>query len=368
MRSAPLREDEEASALVGGESHALAVTNDVVAAEGAAPGIGESEYRATSAVAMLYRDDAPPTEVEPHELPELIAADENCVWVDLNAFTRTRLEEFGHLLDLAAPAVDAAIAGWERPQLFAFAGQFFVTVTVPSLKPGDRKVHAAELDLFVGNNFLVSAHHTDLPFIERVRVRAQQSPQLVRLDSAFLLYLILDELLSYYEELREQIEAEIELMEERALQDLSEQFLADLIHFKRYVYAFQGVAEQHRSLFAAFFRPDFTFVEQGVEGYFRDLERRLAHLLAALASARDAVTGAFDIYVSHVSFRTNNIIKVLTIVSTVLFSASVIVAVFGTNFRGESALYGPGGFVAMLLIIVLVTGGILAVFRRWGWL
>jgi magnesium transporter len=191
----------------------------------------------------------------------------------------------------------------------------------------------------------------------------------VQLDSAFMLYLILDELLAYYEDLDNEVSGEIEVTEERALQDLSEAFLSDLLHFKRYLYALTALTEQHRSIFRAFLRPDFPFVGgEGIDIHFRDLDARLEYLLGSLAGNRDAINTAFDIYVSHVTFRTNQVIKVLTVVSTVLLPITVIVGFFGTSFNGVPLLHSPVGFVVMVAAIVAVLGIALSIFYRGHWL
>jgi magnesium transporter len=120
----------------------------------------------------------------------------------------------------------------------------------------------------------------------------------------------------------------------------------------------------------AFLRPDFQWVTgEGVEIYFRDLEARFTVLNEALVSIRDTLNGSFELYVSHVAHRTNQVIKTLTIVSTVLLPNSVIVGFFGTNnLQTIPFLAQSGGFVLMLFAIAAVSGGILAVFFRRGWL
>ncbi|MDQ2745146.1 MAG: magnesium and cobalt transport protein CorA, partial [Chloroflexota bacterium] len=77
---------------------------------------------------------------------------------------------------------------------------------------------------------------------------------------------------------------------------------------------------------------------------------------------------AFDIYVSHVTYRTNHIIRILTVVSTVLLPVSVLVGFFGTGFRSVPALYGPGAFVVMLVLIATVMGAALFAVTRRGWI
>jgi magnesium transporter len=103
-----------------------------------------------------------------------------------------------------------------------------------------------------------------------------------------------------------------------------------------------------------------------VDPYYRDLQQRLERLLDTLRAAQEAVNGTFDIYVSHMAHRTNTVMRLLTIVSTVLLPASIILALFGTSFEGLP-LYTPTAFALMALALVAVTGAILVTFRRNGW-
>jgi magnesium transporter len=118
----------------------------------------------------------------------------------------------------------------------------------------------------------------------------------------------------------------------------------------------------------AFLRPDFPLVGGDiVEPYFRDLDERLGRLLDALGAAKESVNGSFDLYVSQVAHRTNDIMRVLTIVSVTLLPASVIIGLFGTDFEAPR-LGTPPGFIVMVALIVLTTVGALVLFKRRGWI
>jgi magnesium transporter len=294
------------------------------------------------------------------------------VWVDLSAYADQQLRGLAARLDLHPNAVRAALSPWQRPRLSVYRDQFFVSATVarPSLRT--LRVLAGELDLFVGRNLLVSAHRQPLPFAERLRTRALHSAALVARDPAYLLYIVLDELLAYYEELDRRQQVELERIEERALRETSDAFLEDMVRFKRQAFALAQLAEQHRELLAAFLRPDFAWVAGAtVEEPFRGLQARLARLVDALQGAREAANGALDIHVSHMAHRTNQVIKVLTMASIVLFIASVLIALAGISLQGTLLSYGPAGllaFLGLLLTVGLVSAGTLLAFRRRGWL
>jgi magnesium transporter len=157
-------------------------------------------------------------------------------------------------------------------------------------------------------------------------------------------------------------------MEVRALTDSSDALLEDLLHLKRFVFAVYRLAGQHRATLEAFLRPDFPLVGGDVvEPYFRDLDERLGRLLDALEAAKESINGTFDLYVSQVAHRTNDIMKVLTIVSVTLLPASVILGFFGTYFESPR-INTTAGFIVMISLIMLTTVGSLFLFARRGWI
>ena len=354
----------------GGDATLASVYGVVEIEEAATRATQEREQRQgpCPATHWLFTATDEPREVARAEVADLLQHEGNVVWVDLNSYTEHDLRELGGSIGLHRVALHSAVSQWQRPRLDGFDDQFFVSTTIARLDPVAYRVYAGQLDLFVGRNFLVSAHKQPLPFAERVLARARQGNDQMHGEPAFLLYILLDELLAYYEQLHEQLRVGIEVLEHRALTDDSSSFLADLVSFKRYVFALTQLADQHRQIFAAFLRPDFHFVSGNeVEVYYRDLEARLARLLDQLYDARDAVTGAFDIYVSRASHQTNQIIKVLTMISAMLLPSTLIVGFIGTNFRGVP-IYSPVAFFLMLLGVCALTVVFIAIFRRRGWL
>src|SRR5215213_10915782 len=352
--------------VISGTERIAETVTDVIDAEGSAEGVPSAD--GSSFVAWLFQEDAEPRQVGLEELPELAADDAYFVWVDLNGYVPSDLAQVAEQLDLPAAAVQVTLAGWQRPRLGVFRDRYFVAVTVPHAELAAQRVLASELDLFVGCNYLVSAHKRPLPFAERVLARAVQNPALLKLDSAFLLSILIDELLAHYEVLTEELEDKVEAMEVRALTDASDALLEDLLHLKRFAFAVYRLASQHRATLEAFLRPDFPLVGGDViEPYFRDLDVRLGRLLDALEAAKESVNGSFDLYVSQVAHRTNDIMRVLTIVSVTLLPASVILGFFGTSFESPR-INTTAGFIVMIALIMLTTAGSLVLFARRGWI
>src|SRR5215218_4269579 len=352
--------------VIGGTERIPETVTDVIDTEGSAETAPATD--APAFLAWLFQEDAEPRRVGLEELPRLAADDAYFVWVDLSGYVPSDLGQVAEQLDLPEAAVQVTLAGWQRPRLGVFRDRYFVAVTVPHGDLAAQRVLASELDLFVGRNYLISAHKRPLPFAERVLARAVQNPALLKLDSAFLLSILIDGLLAHYEVLTEELEDEVEAMEVRALTDSSDALLEDLLHLKRFAFAVYRLASQHRATLEAFLRPDFPLVGGDViEPYFRDLDVRLGRLLDALDAVKESVNGSFDLYVSQVAHRTNDIMKVLTIVSVTLLPASVILAFFDASFDSPR-INTATGFVVMVVLILLTTVGSLILFARRGWI
>jgi magnesium transporter len=358
--------EEHAETLVGGGEGIAGPGEQAVELEGAVREGGTAPATDANLVSWLFRPEEPAQKFDLSRLSDIISHHENLAWIDATDFTENQFRNVAAMLDLQHSEIHTALSAWQRPRLEVYDDHFFVSVTVSRLDPAERQIQAGELDLFVGENYLFSAHKQAIPFAGRVLARATNNPELVRLDSAYMLYIILDELLSNYEELYERIQMDVEHMEERALTDTSEDFLQDVVRFKRYTGALNQLVDQHRQVFTAFLRPDFRYVSgDDIAVYYRDLDNRLQSLVDTLRGARDAVNGAFEIYVSHVSHRTDQTVKVLTMVSTVFLPISVILAVFNTGFV---QFYNGVGLTVMIALIVSVVIGTIYAFRRQGWL
>jgi magnesium transporter len=328
----------------------------------------EKRAAASPAITLRLFEETGTREVPLDELAAMAADDACFVWVDLNAFDAHDLQVVAAELHLPEALVELTLAERKRPRMKLYKGGCYVSVAVPRGSHGTKRILLDELDLFVGRNYLVSTHRHALPFADRALERADLNPAMLKLDSAFLLYILVDELLANYEDLTEGLEEQIEAMEERALVDDSEAFLADLLAMKQHVFAVNHVAGQHRGVIEGFLRPDFPLPGgEKITPYFRDLDDHLGHLLDRLETTKESVNGAFDLYVSQVSKRANDIMKVLAIVSTVLLPTSVILSFFGTSLL-PTTIETMAGFEVMIALIVIVTIGVLMLFRKWGWI
>lgn len=349
----------------GGKRPELPILEEgpAAAAEGTPPTKGKGAKSKVEIRTWLFNGSEPGRDFELDDLPKLASDDKSVAWVDMFGYADSDLKKLAGLLDLHPISVEATLAPWHRPQINTFNNCFYLSVTLITPK-GKLAVDVGELDLFVGKNYMLSVHKHEVPFLAEIAERVHQSPDLVRMHTAYLLYIILDEMLDFYQKLFEDLEESVEVMEETALRVDNETFLADVLRLKRHVFLLGRLAEQHRLVFSAFTRPDFEFISgPDIEPYFRDLQQRLGQIVERLFAARDPVNTAFEIYVSQMSHRTNQVMKLLAVVSTVLLPATLIVGFFGTSFPQLAFLHSLGAFLFMVALLVAVPSAVMIALR-----
>src|ERR1700674_1886899 len=212
------------------------------AAEGTPPTKGKGAKSKVEIRTWLFNGSEPGRDFDLDDLPRLAADDNSMAWADMSGYVGSDLKKLAGLLNLHPISVAATLAPWHRPQINTFNNCFYLSVTLITPK-GKLAVDVGELDLFVGKNYMLSLHKSEVPFLAEIAERVHQSPDLVRLHTAYLLYIILDEMLDFYQKLFEDLEESLEQMEETALRVDNESFLADVLRLKRHVFLLGRLAD-----------------------------------------------------------------------------------------------------------------------------
>ena len=317
----------------------------------------------------LFNADRDPAPAEIEDWPSLCQDDENLLWVDLTNPDDETTAQVAHLLGIDARAAQLTQRNNTRPLVRTFKDHYIVTAfSVDVDETGtEPSMTVTEINAVAGRNFLLSVHNRPLPFLKDLEERTESNPQLGRLDSSYLLYVLLDTLVADYSREFDEVEDEVERLEEALLRERDRSALDAVMRMKRHIHTVRRIVSPHRQAFSVLVVADSPVPGQQVESYFRDLIQHVDNLLERLEHARDTVTGSYNLYISNISYRTNQELRVLTFLSAILLPMTVITGIFGTNFKmGEYEFFE--GFYAMMIGMAITTVGMLVYFRRRGWL
>lgn len=319
--------------------------------------------------ARVFREGFPPTDAAEADWAKVCTDDTNTLWIDLENPSEEEWSRVAEAVCLDPRAVAMAREPNRQAAVRFFGDQILVTslaVDVDETTERPRS-YVEELDALTTRNCLVTYHERPLPFAAELTARTATNPRLGRFDATYLLYAVLDTQVGHFTQQVEEIEDRVRRLEDRLLRDPSGRSIVEALVIRRHLQRVRRLIAPHREALGALVAADSPIEEEHVENYFRDLLGRLATTIQRLDQIGDAVTGAYTIYVSSLTNRTNQQLRVLTYLSAVLLPVTAITGIFGTNFTmKEYELWEP--FYVMLAGIGAIVAGMLAFFRHRRWL
>jgi magnesium transporter len=296
-------------------------------------------------------------------------------WVRATAADPAELERVAETFDIHPLSVED-VRGDVRPKTEEFTGHTFVLVKTATFRTGetafDEEVRTRPVGLFVGRDWLVTLSTGDVAAVDRVWDALDRGEARLRgAGPDFLAYRVVDRIVDDYFTLLDEVGDLIEAVEEGIVEDPDPEVLVDLNAVRRDLLSLRKVLWPTREAAAVLARGDPDEVRQATEKYYRDVYDHLVQLVDLVETYRDLARGARDIYLNAVSQSTNEVMKRLTVVATIILPLTFVVGVFGMNFGGDSALampelLWPSAYPAVVLGMAAVSVILLVYFREEG--
>jgi magnesium transporter len=244
---------------------------------------------------------------------------------------------------------------------------YLFTVLKPVRIDAEGNFDAVDLDIFLGADFLITVVETDCRELRDLVGRVQKAmAEESRFDRVY--YRIVDEIVDSYLPLLDRLNGNIDELEDQALESPTPDLLAVIFGTKRTLIFLRGVLVNTRDLAAQLQRIEFSEINRELAPYFRDVYDHVARNLDMVEIMRDLLTGTLDVYLSSVANRTNQVMKVLTVLGTVALPALVVSGLYGMNVKGLPGAETPYGIGIALAAMAVMTGLLLWILKRFGWL
>jgi magnesium transporter len=276
-------------------------------------------------------------------------------------------DRFGwHALD-----VEDVLSRRQRPKVDEYPEYLFVVLHFPVYDKTVQRLNAAELDIFLGANFLITLPNVELLPVSRLFNRCQHDDELrdrlFAAGSGRLLYEVLDDLFDYCFPMLDKIGHKLETIEDDIRDGQFREVVQDISNVKQEIISFRKTIKPERSTLRLLERGVERFLPGDLELYFDDVVDAAERIWDLLDNYKEVVEALESTNESAISHRQNDILMILTVFSVVMLPLTVITGLFGMNvdFPG----FGTRWFFWVILVIMLaVTTGMLAYFRRRRWL
>ncbi|GJI88124.1 MULTISPECIES: magnesium/cobalt transporter CorA [Duganella] len=317
---------------------------------------------------VAYQDGQKLADIPVEEISDYVEKPETFVWVALRDAQPDELsimqEEFG----LHELAVEDARRGHQRPKIEEYGDSLFVVVK--TIECRDSEVAVGEVDIFVGDNYVLSARdgHSQQGFLG-VRARAEKEPHMLRLGPAFVLYALMDAVVDRYFPVLDMLETELEEIEELIFsQGKQRDNIQRLYELKRKVTIVRHVVSPLMEAVGRLHGGRVPAMCQDTQEYFRDVHDHLHRISASLDSIRDTIATAIQVNLSMVAIEESEVNKRLAAWAAIFAICTAFAGVWGMNFKFMPELEWKYGYPFAISVMVGVCLYLHHRFKKAGWL
>ncbi len=290
-------------------------------------------------------------------------------WVDLDGVQNVAvLQELGTAYGLHSLVMEDILNTEIRPKIEFFDDYSFVVCKMLSYNSRRKEVDIEQVSFVLGDHYVLSLQQTPGDVFDPIRERIRTSGSRIRRGGVdFLLYSLLDMIVDNYFVVLEKIGEQLEDLEEEISRSPSRRNLATLYQLKRELIFVRKAVWPIREIINTLYQDEGHLIAKETRKYLRDVYDHTIQVIDTVESYRDISSGLLDIYLSGLSNKTNDTMKVLTIISTIFMPLTFIAGVYGMNFDNMPELhlrYGYFWTLGGMLVSCLI---MLAWFRRKGW-
>ena len=229
-------------------------------------------------------------------------------------------------------AVDDALREAHVPKVDDWETYLYVVLQDIHFHHDSGDIEALELDVFLGTSFIVTHHDLSIPSLERVWNASYRDDRNFKHGADHIMYRLTDELTADYMQVVEEMDEEIELVEDQVFSNPNPTMVQRIFTLKRAALHLRRVMSPLREVMNKLARDDYQVVDAKDQVYFRDVYDHLVRLHDISESLRDLVGGVLDTYLSVINNRMNEVMKTLTLITTLFMPISFVAGFFGMNF------------------------------------
>jgi magnesium transporter len=292
-------------------------------------------------------------------------------WIHLDAPELDEAQGLAHRFDWHALDIEDVLSRRQRPKVDDYPEYLFGVLHFPVYDKAIQRLNAAELDFFLGPDYLVTLPSVELLPVTRLFQRcyedAELRTQLFSKGSGRLLYEVLDDLFDYCFPILDKIAHKLDSIEDDMFAGHAEDVVRDISNAKQEIISYRKIIKPERSTLRLLERHVERFLPEELELYFDDLVDASERIWDLLDNYKEVVDGLESTNESVISHRLNNVLRILTVVSVIFLPLTLLSGIFGMNvkFPGFGTVWGFWTVAGAMLTCAV---GLILFFRRKGWL
>jgi len=291
-------------------------------------------------------------------------------WIDVKGLHNLELiEQIGQKADIHPLTLEDLLNVDQRPKIDIFDTYVYIVIKILSYNDQTQSIDSDQISIILGQHYVLTFLEEETDTFEPLRTRLKAGKGKLRSSTSdYLAYAILDVIVDNYYDVIEKVGERIEDFEEKLMTNPHKMLVKEIYSIKREMLELRKSVWPLREIITKLEKGESDLIRKKTLIYLRDLYDHTIQIIETAEIYRDMISGLLDLYLSSVSNRMNEIIKVLTILSSIFIPLTFIVGVYGMNFRNMPELEWEYGYYVCLLFMLIIAIGMILYFRLRKWL
>ena len=292
------------------------------------------------------------------------------VWVDLlNASPEEGQHILSDVFHFHELAVEDALSALQFPKVESYGQYLYLVLHRIDFDAPEHCFRTHDVDFFLGRTYLVTIHSGDSRSIEHITELCQRNSMALGEGPAALMHRIIDAMIDAYRPEIDELSERLDDLEEQVFSGNTPALAKEILNFKRDVSSLRRVIQPQRDVVGRLARREFEFIDEQVAYRFRDVHDHLVRIADESMFFQDRITSLLDANLAIVSNQLNTVMKILTVIATVFMPLTFITGLYGMNVDlPHFGLGGTGMFWVLMVLMMVIVGAMLLMFRKRNWI
>ena len=291
-------------------------------------------------------------------------------WINIDGVHDVELlRKLGASLDLHPLVLEDIVNTHQRPKFEDYENYIFIVLRMLRHDESRDEVMSEQISVILGDHYVISVQETEGDVFDPVRKRIRDGKGRIRkMGPDYLAYALLDAVIDHYFVILENYGDKIETLEEALVGDPTPELLRKIHHFKREMILLRKSVWPLREVVGGLERSESPLIKKSVVIFLRDVYDHTIQVIDAVESFRDMISGMQDLYLSSISNRMNEVMKVLTIIATIFVPLTFVAGIYGMNFEFMPELKWKWSYAFFWGVIMGMGGLMLRFFHKKRWI
>jgi magnesium transporter len=291
-------------------------------------------------------------------------------WINVDGLHDVEvIEKLGNCYDIHPLVLEDIVNTDHRPKMEDFEKYIFFVLKMLYIDDKTQEIQSEQISLILGQNYVISFQEKVGDVFNAVRERIRKGKGRIRkMGSDYLAYSLVDAIIDNYFIILERIGEKVENIEQDVVSSPEPEILQKIYNLKREMIYLRKSVWPFREVINGLLREEPKLIKKGTHVYLRDLYDHTIQVIDTIETFRDMISGMLDIYMSSVSNKMNEVMKVLTIFAAIFIPFTFIAGVYGMNFQYMPELSLPWAYPAVWIVIIGVGVSLLLYFKHKKWI